>query len=402
MDKIKTDYAQILVVNDTSQTPTYYILYFDNQDKVWRFDLFSHDLERVRQRLEEGFEPGFHAIENAIVDIMVENNRLRKELNAAGDREAASLMCFEAIEEKMRELQLNGEKMDGEMAENHFHTIKKEANMEKPKICEVLGVEVGERFELGNTGIILLVNDDGLLHIGLSHGAHKETDLNVNYLVKAINDPEQIIRKLKQEHLDKHVVAPRICEVLGVEPDEVWHATGNDKAIYRVTAGVALEYAMPKYYGNGYGEWHLSDTTHLIDFINHPDHIIRNPRQGQEEKKENKPLKNWTFFEVQEFCRKQRETAERCSTCEIKNFCDKYLGRQGEATSPKYWNLPEKPRWTEQEAEKARAIKALYPEVNAICIRDGWTDFLQITDEATFSVSTTNKQLFPSGEKFKE
>lgn len=72
---------------------------------------------------------------------------------------------------------------------------KKEANMNKPRICEVLGVEVGERFELGNTGIILLVNDDGLLHIGLSQGAHKETDLNVNYLVKVINHPDRIIRK---------------------------------------------------------------------------------------------------------------------------------------------------------------------------------------------------------------
>ena len=71
----------------------------------------------------------------------------------------------------------------------------KEANMDKPRICEVLGVEVGERFELGNTGIVLLVNDDGLVHIALSHGDHKETDMNVNYLVKAINDPDRIIRK---------------------------------------------------------------------------------------------------------------------------------------------------------------------------------------------------------------
>ena len=60
--------------------------------------------------------------------------------------------------------------------------------MDKPKICEILGVDIGEKFELGNTGIILLVNDDGLIHISLSNGAHKETDLNVNYLVKAINN----------------------------------------------------------------------------------------------------------------------------------------------------------------------------------------------------------------------
>ena len=75
------------------------------------------------------------------------------------------------------------------------HVHSEEDNMDKPRICEVLGVEVGERFELGNTGIILLVNDDGLLHIGLSHGNHKETDMNVNYLVKAINNPDRIIRK---------------------------------------------------------------------------------------------------------------------------------------------------------------------------------------------------------------
>ena len=60
--------------------------------------------------------------------------------------------------------------------------------MNKPRICEVLGVDIGEKFELGNTGIILLINDDGLIHVSLSNGAHKETDLNVNYLVKAINN----------------------------------------------------------------------------------------------------------------------------------------------------------------------------------------------------------------------
>ena len=78
---------------------------------------------------------------------------------------------------------------------SHRNYQKEEANMDKPRICEVLGVEVGERFELKSTGIVLLVNDDGKIHISLSHGEHKETDLNVNYLVNAINDPNCIIRK---------------------------------------------------------------------------------------------------------------------------------------------------------------------------------------------------------------
>lgn len=88
------------------------------------------------------------------------------------------------------------------------------AEMMRPRICEVLGVEVGERFELKSTGIVLLVNDDGKIHISLSHGEHKETDLNVNYLVKAINDPDCIIRK---PHFAEYEIvhAKNLLDVLG-------------------------------------------------------------------------------------------------------------------------------------------------------------------------------------------
>ena len=84
---------------------------------------------------------------------------------------------------------------------------------------------------------------------------------------------------------------PRICEVLGVEVNEVWHASGNDNAIYRISFGTALEYAMPKYNGDGYGEWRLSDTVHLIDFINHPDRIIRKPRYTRQDVEDAKTIK---------------------------------------------------------------------------------------------------------------
>lgn len=115
-------------------------------------------------------------------------------------RKAADLMGYEVVEDDEPRTCFNcigcEIEKDFDPQEGCKNWVKrKEANMDKPRICEVLGVEVGERFELGNTGIILLVNDDGLLHIGLSHGNHKETDMNVNYLVKAINDPNRIIRK---------------------------------------------------------------------------------------------------------------------------------------------------------------------------------------------------------------
>ncbi len=86
--------------------------------------------------------------------------------------------------------------------------------------------------------------------------------------------------KHKEEaNMDK----PRICEVLGVKVDEEWTVSGNDIAIYRVSGGVALEYAMPKYNGDGYGEWIPAGMPCLVDFINHPDRIIRKPRWTQQE-----------------------------------------------------------------------------------------------------------------------
>lgn len=35
----------------------------------------------------------------------------------------------------------------------------------------------------------------------------------------------------------------------------------------------------------------------------------------------------------------------------MQKYCDQYFGRQGDAAAPKYWDLTEPPRWTEQEVE---------------------------------------------------
>lgn len=85
--------------------------------------------------------------------------------------------------------------------------------------------------------------------------------------------------RLEETNMDK----PRICEVLGVDSDEEWTVSGNDIAIYRVSGGVALEYAMPKYNGDGYGKWLPAGMPCLVDFINHPDRIIRKPRWTEQE-----------------------------------------------------------------------------------------------------------------------
>ena len=76
---------------------------------------------------------------------------------------------------------------------------------------------------------------------------------------------------------------PRICQVLGVEVDEDWHATGSDMATYRINEDGEFEYAMPLYSRPGHGEWRDSDLAHLLNFISHPDRIIHKPCFTSEE-----------------------------------------------------------------------------------------------------------------------
>ena len=83
------------------------------------------------------------------------------------------------------------------------------------------------------------------------------------------------------------------------------------------------------------------------------------PEQGcavwkpKEEANMDKPLKEWTLEEVQEYC-----DEHECGFCELFQRRDCLLN-----SSPDKWDLSEKPRFTEQEVERAKAIKVLYPEI---------------------------------------
>lgn len=137
---------------------------------------------------------------------------------------------------------------------------------------------------------------------------------------------------------------PRIAQVLGVEVGERFSISPVEKQLYVSESGNIID-------DNRYLFAQL-----FVDAINHPDRIIRKPKPEQEEEKVDKLLEDWTFSEVQEYCKKQRNTSERCSACKIKKFCDKYLGKKGESASPKYWDLSEPPRWTEQEVEMVKNL----------------------------------------------
>ena len=107
-------------------------------------------------------------------------------------REAARLMGYEVVEE-MRDPQLNEGEMDKEMEKSHFSAIK-EANMDKPRIAQVLGVEVGEDVKYRHTDGSeenLCVCEDG--RVIISSLSCKITATSV--LINAINHPDRIIRK---------------------------------------------------------------------------------------------------------------------------------------------------------------------------------------------------------------
>ena len=77
-----------------------------------------------------------------------------------------------------------------------------------------------------------------------------------------------------------------------------------------------------------------------------------------------KPLKDWTLGELQEWCYQYRK-AHTDKPCE--QTCPIYQRGICRCEWVHEWDLDEKPRFTEQEAKVASAIKLLFPD--AVLIR---------------------------------
>ena len=82
--------------------------------------------------------------------------------------------------------------VEDDMPETAKH--KEEANMDKPRICEVLGVEPEEKFEIrGNTLGRFRINKYGTFQIEISNDCWGTSTLECLNIL--INHPENIIRK---------------------------------------------------------------------------------------------------------------------------------------------------------------------------------------------------------------
>lgn len=102
--------------------------------------------------------------------------------------EAASMMGYEVVEDEPVS------DCNGLNEGTNCTPVKEEANMDKPRICEVLGVEVGEdvkyRHTDGTEENICVCEGGGIIISSLSCKLP-----TVAVLINAINHPDRIIRK---------------------------------------------------------------------------------------------------------------------------------------------------------------------------------------------------------------
>lgn len=146
---------------------------------------------------------GFEVLEDEAEDSMFYSQSLEVLNPAKANREALEDDgCFTENERKTYQDMLN---RAGKPTGNNIENLMEEANVDKPRICEVLGVEVGEPFSIDGYPTdygMVQVCEDGKIRRVISSAefpfaqdgevGHK---IGSNALYYLLNHPERIIRK---------------------------------------------------------------------------------------------------------------------------------------------------------------------------------------------------------------
>lgn len=151
----------------------------------------------------------------------------------ANPHEAARLMRYEVVEDTSEDGYLSEEEckayrdmlnQNGKPMGINISDLMKEANMDKPRICEVLGVEVGEDVKYRHTDGTeenICVCEDGRIIIS-SLSCKLPT---VAVLINAINHPDRIIRKprfTQQEVERAKAIKVLLPEINAIKYDGAW------------------------------------------------------------------------------------------------------------------------------------------------------------------------------------
>ena len=99
-----------------------------------------------------------------------------------------------------------------------------------------------------------------------------------------------------------------------------------------------------------------------------------------------KPLKDWTLGEVKECCSKHGTCVSECPFSDKNKLCRM-------TSNPCDWDLTDKPRFTQREVERAKAIKLLYKDAEKIQECDPVAKILNNYDSVIAQVDTG---MFPS------
>ena len=105
----------------------------------------------------------------------------------------------------------------------------------------------------------------------------------------------------------------------------------------------------------------------------------------KEEVNMDKPLKDWTLGECMGECSKLTYRGLTCEQCPLDKIC-------GNAVDE--WNLSDKPRWTQQEVELAKAAKKLFPEASDLARMNACA--LALSNDHGGHIANINSDLFPS------
>ena len=108
--------------------------------------------------------------------------------------EAARLMGYEVVEVEKRLVEHQDEET-GDL----YYTGEKEANMDKPRICEVLGVKPEECVFMGDSGVdVQTAVNSGALPVGVLWGFREEKELRENGAKRIIRQAYELLDILEE------------------------------------------------------------------------------------------------------------------------------------------------------------------------------------------------------------